>query len=146
MKIRTIIVGLLILFSASLYADWQLSGTVLTDPDTGWKFDVKTDFSYNDGKETFTGMAIVKTKTAGTGIVDFRNKALPEGVTLIAIGKGAGINTCTEMHIPDTIVYIGDNAFSTRALTKIYPCSKGRCQLECTARRKAGCMGKLQCE
>lgn len=122
MKIRTIIAGLLILFSASLYADWELSGTVLTDPDTGWAFNVNPNFSYNDGKETFTGMAIVSTRTAGTGIVDFRNKALPEGVTLIAIGTGGGINTCTEMHIPDTIVYIGDYAFSTRPLTKIYPC------------------------
>ena len=122
MKIRTIIAGLQIFFSASLYADWALSGNVLTDPDTGWAFNVNKSFSYNDGKETFTGMAITSTKTAGTGVVDFRNKALPEGVTLIAIGTGAGINSCTEMHIPDTIVYIGDNAFSTRALTKIYPC------------------------
>ena len=122
MKIRTIIAGLLILFSASLYADWQLSGTVLTDPDTGWAFNVNKSFSYNDGKETFTGMAITSTKTIGTGVVDFRNKALPEGVTLIAIGTGNSINSVSEMHIPDTVVYIGNDAFNSRALTKIYPC------------------------
>ena len=91
MKIRTIIAGLQIFFSASLYADWALSGNVLTDPDTGWAFNVNKSFSYNDGKETFTGMAITSTKTAGTGVVDFRNKALPEGVTLIAIGTGGGL-------------------------------------------------------
>ena len=33
-------------------------------------------------------MAITKMRTIGTGVVDFRNKALPEGVTLIAIGTG----------------------------------------------------------
>ena len=122
MKIRTIIAGLLILFSASIYADWQLSGTALTDPDTGWAFNVNPSFSYNDGKETFTGMAIVSTRTAGTGVVDFRNKALPEGVTLIAIGTGSAVGNMAEMHIPDTIVYIGANAFNNKtALTKIYP-------------------------
>ena len=103
-------------------ADWTLSGTVLTDEDTNWKFNVKTDFSYDDGVETFTGLQITSINKAGTGtVVDLRNKALPDGVTLIAFGGGNAFATITELYLPDTVVYIGDCAFQSKTIQKIYP-------------------------
>ncbi len=111
---------------------WRLKDGVITDDETGWKFNVKTDFSYDDGIETFTGLQVtMQYVTKGTGtVVDFRNKRIVDAegaeLTLIAVGNGGFLPGVTELHLPDTVVYLGDNLFNSNwgllPIVKIVPC------------------------
>ena len=105
---------------------WRLSGTIITDDETNWKFNVKTDFSYDDGVETFTGLQIKSANRAGTGtVVDLRNKKIVDGsgneLVLRAFGDGSQFANITELYLPDTVVYLGNNAFNQKGIVKIVP-------------------------
>lgn len=102
-------------------ADWEMDGTVLSDPDTGWKF-TTTSCTYGD----VTGLAItgVKQSSSTTTVIDFRNKPLPEGKPILCLGNNsaAWCGGATEIYLPDTIREIKQKAFYQRtALVKIEP-------------------------
>ena len=51
----------LLLFTSGARADWELDGSVLSDPDTGWKF-TTTSCTYGD----VTGLAITGVKQSSS--------------------------------------------------------------------------------
>ncbi len=104
-----------VLFGLSARADWVWSNGYLKNDTTGWTLRVASG-TYAG----VTGYSVTLTQAVGTGtVVDLRNEALPDGVEIVAITKITGV---TELYLPDTVVYIADNAFyNNSTILKIEP-------------------------